>query len=190
MKKITITISILLAVITAKADDLSAVITNSTAGMHNGEIILNITGGTSPYSFAWTGPDGFSSTEKDLASLEAGEYCVTVSDAYCGVAELCVVVEEDPLFSIPVNSAEIISIAPNPFQTDIQLQMNTPKNNTYNFVLTDESGKEIFRFERSLAAGENDIQFPVPANLPAGTYILKTISSVGDITVHKLEHIK
>ncbi len=46
----------------------------------SGVIITNITGGTLGYSFAWTGPNGFTSTNKDLIGVVAGQYCLTVTD--------------------------------------------------------------------------------------------------------------
>lgn len=49
-------------------------------GQANGAINLNVTGGTAPYQFAWTGPNGFSANTEDLTQVGAGTYTVTVSD--------------------------------------------------------------------------------------------------------------
>jgi len=55
----------------------------SCNGASDGEININIIGGSEcvAYSFAWTGPNGFTSTQEDLTGLEAGTYIVTVTDA-------------------------------------------------------------------------------------------------------------
>ncbi len=46
-----------------------------------GSIDLEVTGNTDPYTFNWTGPNGFSSTDQDLDRLENnGSYYVTVTD--------------------------------------------------------------------------------------------------------------
>jgi len=46
----------------------------------NGSVTAVVTGGTSPYSFAWTGPEGFTSTNDNLSGLNSGEYCLTATD--------------------------------------------------------------------------------------------------------------
>jgi gliding motility-associated-like protein len=50
-------------------------------GGKDGAIALTVVGGTSPYTYAWTGPNGFTATTKDIATLFAGDYLVTVTDS-------------------------------------------------------------------------------------------------------------
>ncbi len=50
-------------------------------GENNGTISLDVVGGKAPYTYSWTGPDGFSSTESSLSGLAAGVYSVVVADA-------------------------------------------------------------------------------------------------------------
>ncbi|MEN8226651.1 MAG: gliding motility-associated C-terminal domain-containing protein [Bacteroidota bacterium] len=50
-------------------------------GADNGSIDLTPSGGTPPYTFAWTGPGGFTASTEDLSGLETGAYSVTVTDA-------------------------------------------------------------------------------------------------------------
>lgn len=54
-------------------------VNNSCYGEANGSIDLTVSGGIAPYSFAWTGPSGFTSTSEDLSGLAAGDYSVTVT---------------------------------------------------------------------------------------------------------------
>lgn len=57
-------------------------ITNVTChGFSNGAISWTIQGGTAPYAFSWTGPNGFTSTVEDPTNLAGGTYNVTVTDA-------------------------------------------------------------------------------------------------------------
>ncbi|MCF8227109.1 MAG: SprB repeat-containing protein, partial [Bacteroidales bacterium] len=50
-------------------------------GDFTGGINLTPGGGSgSGYTFAWTGPNGFNSTDEDIAGLEAGNYNVTITD--------------------------------------------------------------------------------------------------------------
>jgi len=62
---------------------LSFNITNNICyGQANGAIDLTVSGdGTAPYTFQWTGPSGFNSTNEDIINLSAGWYKVTVTDA-------------------------------------------------------------------------------------------------------------
>jgi len=43
--------------------------------------VESVTGGTEPYSFEWTGPDGFYSTNRNIFGLSTGLYTLTVTDA-------------------------------------------------------------------------------------------------------------
>ena len=49
--------------------------------LDNGAIDLFLSGGIPPYFFQWTGPNGFSSTNQNIDSLEPGTYNVQVFDA-------------------------------------------------------------------------------------------------------------
>jgi gliding motility-associated-like protein len=56
-------------------------ITEATCfGINNGEIDITLSGGTSPYSFQWTGPNGYSSTFADLTNLAPGTYTLDITD--------------------------------------------------------------------------------------------------------------
>lgn len=48
-------------------------------GQNTGSISLGLTGGSSPFSFAWTGPSGYSSTSQNINSLAPGSYKVIVT---------------------------------------------------------------------------------------------------------------
>ncbi len=61
------------------APSLSAVITKVTCkGSSTGAINLTATGGTAPYTYAWSKP-GFTATTEDLTGLVAGTYTVVVT---------------------------------------------------------------------------------------------------------------
>jgi gliding motility-associated-like protein len=51
------------------------------AGGNDGALDLIVSGGTPPYSFIWSGPGGFSSTDQNISGLEAGFYTVEITDA-------------------------------------------------------------------------------------------------------------
>lgn len=64
----------------AVAASLVQVINVNCFGDCDGSIDISVTGGTAPYSYSWTGPDGFTDSTQDVDSLCAGFYSVTVTD--------------------------------------------------------------------------------------------------------------
>jgi gliding motility-associated-like protein len=60
----------------------AASITNATCGQSNGRVRVSVSGGTTPYVFAWTGTGGYTSAAADsITSLPTGTYNLTVTDA-------------------------------------------------------------------------------------------------------------
>lgn len=59
----------------------AAVSNTTTCGATDGIVNLNVTGGTTPYTYSWTGPSPFTSTSEDLTGVGAGVYSVVVTDA-------------------------------------------------------------------------------------------------------------
>src|SRR5678815_5260862 len=57
------------------------VATDATCANNNGAIDITVTGGVGTLTYAWTGPNGFTSASEDLTGLEAGDYNLTVTDA-------------------------------------------------------------------------------------------------------------
>jgi len=69
-------------------------------GDNDGAIAITVTGGSSPYTFAWTTSDGSGLIpgDEDQTGLTAGTYVVTVTDAIgCTSVESYEVTEPDPL---------------------------------------------------------------------------------------------
>ncbi len=57
---------------------ISAVVTNETCSNGTGAIDITVTGGTTPYTFAWSNGN----TTEDISNLNDGTYTVTVSTAF------------------------------------------------------------------------------------------------------------
>ena len=61
----------------------------SCNGLADGSVTSSITGGAAPATYAWTGPDGFTASSADINGLEAGTYCLNVTDANGCTAQQC-----------------------------------------------------------------------------------------------------
>jgi hypothetical protein len=79
-----------------------AAATNITCnGANNGEIRLNVTGGTAPFTMRWAGPNGFSSTTQNLVNLAAGNYTVTGTDSrQCAKTSQPIVITEPAVLAL------------------------------------------------------------------------------------------
>lgn len=75
----------------------------SCEGASDGAINLVIDGGSEPFDISWTGPDGFSSTDEDIFNLEAGEYCVTVTDDNMCSQSSCITLTEPSALSVSLD---------------------------------------------------------------------------------------
>ena len=49
-------------------------------GAASGAVDVSTSGGTTPYSWSWTGPASFTANTEDISSLNAGGYTLTVTD--------------------------------------------------------------------------------------------------------------
>ncbi|MEZ4938742.1 MAG: gliding motility-associated C-terminal domain-containing protein [Crocinitomicaceae bacterium] len=60
---------------------VSAATTNILCnGAATGAIDITVTGGSAPFTYAWTGPGVFTSTNEDIAGLASGTYNLTITD--------------------------------------------------------------------------------------------------------------
>ena len=67
-------------------------------GVPSGTIVTTTVVGTTDYTYAWTGPNGFTATTADVNGLEAGSYTVIVTDAENCTATASFTIEDvDPI---------------------------------------------------------------------------------------------
>ena len=76
------------------------------AGEATGTIDLTINGGTPGYNVSWSGPNNFSSSDEDIADLEAGDYTVTVTDANLCFTEATVTLDDGADVTITTNTID------------------------------------------------------------------------------------
>jgi hypothetical protein len=81
--------------------------TNITCnGTSNGSIALTSSGGTAPYTFAWTGPAGYTSVAEDPTGLAAGTYNVTVTDVNGCTATTNVIITQPTAVSVSATNID------------------------------------------------------------------------------------
>ncbi|MGH7452247.1 MAG: SprB repeat-containing protein, partial [bacterium] len=122
----------------------NAVATNALCFGGNGSVDLTVSGGTSPYTFAWSN----GATSEDLAAVPAGTYSVTVTDAHGCTATASATVNQP---------AQLVATA---VATDAQC---FGSNGSVN--LTVNGGTSPYTFAWSNGATSEDL-----AAVPAGTY--------------------
>lgn len=77
-------------------------------GQPTGAITINVIGGTSPYTYAWSGPNGFTSSDQNLTGTFAGTYNVVVTDNSGCAKNLAVLLTQTPEISIAATTTPII----------------------------------------------------------------------------------
>ncbi|TXB62153.1 cohesin domain-containing protein, partial [Phaeodactylibacter luteus] len=124
-----------------------------------GGVELDLTGGTMPYNYSWTGPNGFTSSSADLTGLTLqGEYCVTVTDANGCEVSSCAIVES----VLRVNG-------------DITDACFGEENGFISVVPDGGMPPYEYSWSNSASTGANLI------NLAAGTYSVTVMDSAGDM---------
>ncbi|NUY79666.1 gliding motility-associated C-terminal domain-containing protein [Flavobacterium sp. MAH-1] len=98
-------------------------------GANTGALSVTALGGTpietSPgvfgYQYAWTGPNGFSSSDPNIANLFAGDYTLTVTDANNCQTNLSVTVTQSPEIVIAYTATEITCYGANDANLTVNL---------------------------------------------------------------------
>jgi gliding motility-associated-like protein len=82
----------------------------SCFGADNGSIGITASGGTPPYSYSWTGPGSYNSTNDDISNLEPGAYNLTLTD-FNGCSRILgpLTINEPPALSVITNSVTNLS---------------------------------------------------------------------------------
>ena len=132
----------------------------SQAGFSDGSIFTTVSGGTSPYSFSWQGPNGYSASTQDIQNLIAGSYIFYVIDDN-GCSEM---------FSIVVGEGQLTPLQVNAVTSDIDCF----GNNNGAIDLTVSDGATPYSFIWDNGAITEDL-----SNLTVGTYTVVVNDAAG-----------
>jgi gliding motility-associated-like protein len=84
--------------------ELDEVVAASCAEAFDGSIAITVGGGSPAYQIIWSGPDGFGSSDEDIADLAPGDYTVTIIDA--AGCEITTTVTVDALTPVTADAGE------------------------------------------------------------------------------------
>lgn len=74
----------------------------SCAGASDGEVTTTTSGGTPPYTYAWSGPGGFTAATTDISGLSAGTYTLLVTDANGCTVSTSITLQDPPVLAATI----------------------------------------------------------------------------------------
>jgi len=141
---------------------------------NNGAININVTGGTSPYQYAWSNT---SKTTQDLTGLVGGNYTVTVTDANNCTQTLPVTLNST--VGVGEISKEDFQLFPNP--TNGILNLVFGNSNSRKIEILDVLGSVVFESNTSQKQETLDL-----ANLEKGMYLISISDQEGNKLLRRL----
>lgn len=151
------------------ADTIKATfkVTGIIEGVSSGSIeITTVKGGSLPYTYSWTGPDGFTSSQKDIISEKPGVYCVVITDSKGCTNTFCVDLTTVGTKSLTQAGWKLF---PNPARDYIYLQKNNYPGSQIYWQVFDAKGRQVLYKEEDNLKGK--ITIPL-SQLSSGSYYI------------------
>lgn len=156
-------------------------VASSNSPVSGGNSIQLSTGTVAGATYAWTGPNGFTSTLQNPVAnglpANAGNYCVSVTVAGCSSQPGCTTVIVNALSSVEEHEPFTVSVFPNPANDRLYIQ---PGENSSGLRvrMTDMTGKTVLREMRFAEA-----QFSLDlSGIARGVYFLVLENEKGSVT--------
>lgn len=121
----------------------------SCNGADNAAITLAASGGSGPYSYSWTGPGTFVSTESYISNLKPGNYVVAITQQNGCISDFTYKITEPALLTASATGGTILCNGGTTTVTVSATGGTAPYNGTgtftrpagtYNFIVTDANG--------------------------------------------------
>ena len=141
----------------------------ATCGLANGSIDLQVSGGTMPYNYTWTGPTAIPNGTQDPANLLTGDYTVTVTDA-----NNCT---DSATVNVPTPNALSLAI------TTTDVDCNGGSDGTANVTVNGGISPFDFTWSNSAFNGQQN-----PTNMPADIYTV-TVTDADGCTITIMDTI-
>ncbi|MCA1800197.1 MAG: SprB repeat-containing protein, partial [Actinobacteria bacterium] len=171
-------------------------------GDDDGRIRITAGGGTAPYTYLWSGPAAFSSTNEDITGLYAGDYTVTIIDARGCTFDSPVITVDQPdelaLISVletqPVTcyggsdgEAEVVvdattGTAPYNYQWFYDASLSTPVAGATTSILTGVPAGTYYILvtDANMCIVSSSVTITQPAQITGSTAITSPVSCNGD----------
>ncbi|MBT2160032.1 T9SS type A sorting domain-containing protein [Zobellia barbeyronii] len=134
----------------------------------DGAISITVEGGLGTYTYSWSGPNGYTSVDKDVLNGEAGDYVVTITDAENASCSYT---------SDPIKITE-------PGELIVTLFLNETlscSSDSDAVIIANVQGDQPFTYQWFEVVNTNTIELEETTNiigdLPAGIYLLKVTDS-------------
>jgi hypothetical protein len=144
----------------------------------NGAIDITVFGGTPPYTYSWTGPNGFTSALEDLTGLCSGTYNVTVTDSKGLITDAVFIVGGPPAMFCSVQGTDLTQFA----SSDGVIQVNVNNGNApitttvYDYIQT-PTGFVIGPVATTTSPNPQNGANPIFNGLSAGIYWVEVLDS-------------
>ena len=181
-------------------DIIDYTITPASNGQNNGSIDITVVG-TPPYTFEWSGPNGFTATSEDIYGLSAGWYSVTVTDSW-------VAPDGTPMPQMTIGwywvpyiedggpgirgkmETSSLTAAPNPFNDQLNIKFSTANDTPVTLEMYNISGQRVATiFENNVTANTTQTVEVNAADLASGIYFVHLITNDGIAQVYKVDKV-
>ncbi|KAA3622233.1 MAG: T9SS C-terminal target domain-containing protein [Bacteroidetes bacterium] len=137
----------------------------------NGSADATISGGVPPYTFVWTIDGAVVASTEDIDNLNAGTYCLLVTDAMgCQITSCATVDQVTNLQDQELN--EQINIAPNPVRNLLTIDFGSFGNELANLQLFNDKGQLVQSRNKGTSLKTMKLE---TSQIPEGLYFLKVI---------------
>lgn len=145
-----------------------------------GVVDITVSGGTAPYDYTWSGPNGFTSLTQDLSGLDTkGMYYVTVRDDNNCVLQDTANVDGN-VFVENIALLNTISVYPNPNNGTFTVDFGADASGSYGLSLRNLVGQQVY--SENINANQQTRKELTLDALAKGVYFLTVTNSNAEIT--------
>jgi hypothetical protein len=85
---------------------------------------------------------------------------------------------------------QVVSVLPNPFENDLQLIVQSDKSQSISVQLMDMTGREVFRANKTVTTGNNDLVLPSLSHISKGLYVLRVTNNKEELFTKRVNKVR